>query len=77
MFKLLLLFLKSPYVFFGTKYSNVYLRKKSGREVSGRLKNAVSNISKKINSGNISYKNDKDKNYPGSFLKTSKLIIKK
>lgn len=60
-----------------TKYSNVYLRKKSGREVSGRLKNAVSNISKKINSGNISYKNDKDENYPGSFLKTSKLIIKK
>ena len=57
-----------------TKYSNVYLRKKSGKKINERLKNAVANISKKINIGN---KNDKGEIYRGTLLKSSKLTIKK
>ena len=60
-----------------TKYSNVYLRKKSGREADGHLKNVAFNINKKVSIGNTGYKNSKGELYQGSFLKTSKLIIKK
>ena len=58
-----------------TKFSNIYLRKKSGRKDD---KNILKDINKKNNNINISYKSNKlnDGNkYP--FLKNSKLVIKK